>query len=48
MKRAYGVFLILVAIYFFWTSTPRQQSVPVPPKIVPEPKVADSHSGPGL
>jgi uncharacterized protein len=45
MKRAYGVFLILVAIYFFWSSSPGQGKVPGPVKVIPEPKVADLDQG---
>jgi len=28
MKRVYAVFLIAVAIYFFWTSSPRSEKTP--------------------
>jgi len=41
MKRAYGVFLILVAIYFFWSSSPDRGKVPAPGQVVPNPKAAD-------
>lgn len=30
MKRAYGAFLIMVAIYFFWSSSPPRVSSPRP------------------
>ena len=45
MKRAYGVFLILVAIYFFWSSSPDRGKVPSPAQVVPEPKAADLDHG---
>jgi hypothetical protein len=41
MKRAYAVFLIVVAIYFLWTSTPEQKLVAVTPSDVPKPGVLD-------
>jgi uncharacterized membrane protein YfcA len=41
MKRAYGVFLILVAIYFFWSSGPEQIPAHVTPPALPEPTVAE-------
>jgi uncharacterized membrane protein YfcA len=37
MKRAYAVFLIVVAIYFLWTSTPEQKTVPTAVGDVPKP-----------
>jgi uncharacterized membrane protein YfcA len=45
MKRAYGVFLILVAIYFFWSSSPDRGKVPAPSEVMPDPKVTEL--GPG-
>jgi uncharacterized membrane protein YfcA len=39
MKRAYAVFLIVVAIYFLWTSTPEQKTVPATVSDVPKPAV---------
>lgn len=39
MKRAYAVFLIVVAIYFLWTSTPEQKTVPATVSDVPKPGV---------
>jgi len=45
MKRAYGVFLILVAIYFFWSSSPDRGKVPAPSQVVPDPKAADLDQG---
>ena len=39
MKRAYAVFLIVVAIYFLWTSTPEQKTVPATVGDVPKPGV---------
>ncbi|MFO0890413.1 MAG: sulfite exporter TauE/SafE family protein [Isosphaeraceae bacterium] len=47
MKRAYGVFLILVAIYFFWSSSPARSQTPRPAGTGPE-TVGDTASGPGL
>jgi uncharacterized membrane protein YfcA len=41
MKRAYGVFLILVAIYFFWSSSPSHGKSPAPSQVVSDPKAAD-------
>jgi uncharacterized membrane protein YfcA len=41
MKRAYAVFLIVVAIYFLWTSSPRSEQAPSQPRPVPERKLAD-------
>jgi uncharacterized membrane protein YfcA len=41
MKRAYGVFLILVAIYFFWSSSPTQTPAEVTPPALPEPRLAE-------
>ncbi len=41
MKRVYAVFLIVVAIYFFWTSSPRSEKAPSQPRPVPERKLAD-------
>jgi uncharacterized protein len=39
MKRAYAVFLIVVAIYFLWTSTPEQKTLPAAVSDVPKPGV---------
>jgi uncharacterized membrane protein YfcA len=41
MKRAYAVFLIVVAIYFLWTSTPGQKTVPAAVSDAPEPGALD-------
>ena len=41
MKRVYAVFLIVVAIYFLWTSSPRSEQAPSQPRPVPERKLAD-------
>jgi uncharacterized membrane protein YfcA len=41
MKRVYAVFLIVVAIYFFWASSPRSEQAPSQPRPVPERKLAD-------
>jgi len=41
MKRVYAVFLIVVAIYFFWTGSPRSEKAPSQPRPVPERKLAD-------
>lgn len=45
MKRAYGVFLILVAVYFFWSSSAERGKLPAPSEIVPE--HGASHHGQG-
>ncbi len=41
MKRVYAVFLIVVAIYFFWTGSPRSEQARSQPRPVPERKLAD-------
>ncbi len=41
MKRVYAVFLIVVAIYFFWTSAPRPEQAPSQPRPVTDRKLAD-------
>jgi uncharacterized membrane protein YfcA len=41
MKRLYGVFLILVAIYFFWSSSQSASESPRTPASDPPPKVAE-------
>jgi hypothetical protein len=45
MKRVYAVFLIAVAIYFFWTSSPRSEKTPSQPRPVPQRKLADLDPG---
>jgi uncharacterized protein len=45
MKRAYGVFLVLVAIYFFWTSAPARTSVALSPSTAPEVNAANHDQG---
>ena len=45
MKRAYAVFLIAVAIYFFWTSSPRSEKTPSQPRPIPHRKLADLDPG---
>ena len=45
MKRAYAVFLIMVAIYFLWTSSPRSETTQSEPRPVPERKHADLDPG---
>jgi uncharacterized protein len=45
MKRAYAVFLIVVAIYFLWTSKPEQKTVRATVSDVPKPGVlTQNHS----
>jgi uncharacterized protein len=46
MKRAYAVFLIVVAIYFLWTSTPGQKTVPATVNDVPKPGVLEPDQTP--
>ena len=36
MKRVYAVFLIAVAIYFLWTSSPRSEKTPSQPRPAPQ------------
>ena len=45
MKRVYAVFLIAVAIYFFWTSSPRSEKTPSWPRPVPQRELADRDPG---
>jgi uncharacterized membrane protein YfcA len=45
MKRAYAVFLIVVAIYFFWTSSPSSEKTPSQPQPVPKRQLADLEPG---
>ncbi len=45
MKRVYAVFLIAVAIYFLWTSSPRSEKTPSRPRPVPQRKLADLDPG---
>ena len=41
VKRVYAVFLIVVAMYFFWTSAQARNPGPLPPGPVPERTAAD-------
>ena len=45
MKRVYAVFLIAVAIYFLWTSSPRSGKTPSQPRPVPRRQLADLDPG---
>ena len=45
MKRVYAVFLIAVAIYFLWTSSPRAEKTPSRPRPVPRRQLADLDPG---
>ncbi len=45
MKRVYAVFLIAVAIYFLWTSSPRSEKTPRQPRPVPRRQLADLDPG---
>jgi uncharacterized protein len=45
MKRVYAVFLIAVAIYLFWTSSPRSEKTPSQPRPVPQRQLADLDPG---
>src|SRR5271165_1061941 len=45
MKRVYAVFLIAVAIYFLWTSSPRSKKTPSQPRPVPQRQLADLDPG---
>jgi len=40
MKRIYAAFLIIVAVYFFWTSAPQPEKAPSQPLPVPERQLA--------
>jgi uncharacterized membrane protein YfcA len=45
MKRSYAVFLILVAIYFFWTSEQSADGKPIQSRPVVRPDVASPQEG---
>jgi uncharacterized membrane protein YfcA len=45
MKRAYGVFLILVAIYFFWSSSPDRVNPSTGSRVLPDPTAAELDPG---
>ncbi|MGO9914855.1 MAG: sulfite exporter TauE/SafE family protein [Isosphaeraceae bacterium] len=45
MKRVYAVFLIAVAIYFLWTSSPRSEKSPSQPRPAPRRELAELDPG---